>query len=77
MSIKIQDMDIRNEIKKLSDAEKIILAEEIWDSLEDRNQSFLSEEKKRFLDERLDAIQNGRASFVSLDEIKNRFNSLK
>ncbi|HWB63998.1 MAG TPA: addiction module protein [Chitinophagales bacterium] len=70
-------MDIRQEIKKLSDAEKILLVEEIWDSLETENKSFLSEEKKMFLDERLEAIQKGEATFVSLDEIKSRFNSLK
>ena len=70
-------MDLRKEINKLSDSEKIILVEEIWDSLEDRNQSFLSEEKKKFIDQRLEAIQKGEASFVSLSEIKDRFNSLK
>jgi putative addiction module component (TIGR02574 family) len=70
-------MDIRSEIKKLSVAEKILLVEEIWDSIEYSNPVALTSEKKEFLDQRLEAIKRGDASFVSLDEIKQRFNSLK
>jgi putative addiction module component (TIGR02574 family) len=70
-------MSIREQINKLSPAEKILLVEEIWDNLETNNKSFLSEEKKKFLDERLAAIQKGEATFTTLDDIKKRFNSLK
>ena len=70
-------MSIREQIKQLSPAEKILLVEQIWDDIDESNKSFLSEEKKKFLDERIEAIQKGEASFTTLDEIKKRFNSLK
>lgn len=70
-------MNLKEEIKKLSPAERILLIEEVWDNLEVENKIQLSEEKKAFLDERLDAIEQGKATFVTLEEIKARFNQLK
>ncbi|MEI7802824.1 MAG: addiction module protein, partial [Bacteroidota bacterium] len=67
-------MSIREQISKLSPAEQILLVEEIWDEIKIENKSFLSDEKKKFLDERIAAIQKGEATFVTLDEIKKRFN---
>ena len=69
-------MSIREQIKQLSPAEKILLVEQIWDDIDNTNKSFLSEEKKKFLDERIEAIQKGEASFTTLDEIKKRFNKI-
>ena len=70
-------MSIREQINKLSAAEQILLVEQIWDEIPSDNKFFLSEEKKKFLDERIEAIKKGEAKFTTLDEIKSRFNSLK
>ncbi len=70
-------MSIREQINKLSSAEQILLVEQIWDNIDANNKSFLSEEKKKFLDERIAAIQKGEATFTTLDEIKKQFSSLK
>ncbi len=75
--LQVNFMSLKEQINKLSSAEKILLVEEIWDTIETSNKSFLSEEKKKFLDERLTAIQKGEATFVSLDDIKKKFVSLK
>lgn len=70
-------MNIREEIKKLSAAEKILLVEEIWDDIAQDAFSDLSDEKKKLIDERLEGIKNGTAKFTSMQEIKRKFQSLK
>jgi putative addiction module component (TIGR02574 family) len=70
-------MSLKEQINKLSSAEKILLVEEIWDNIEANNKSFLSAEKKKFLDERLTAIQKGEATFITLEDIKKKFVTLK
>jgi putative addiction module component (TIGR02574 family) len=69
--LKFHSMDIREEIKKLSDAEKILLVEDIWDDIADKTFE-LSETKKVELDRRLEEIKSGKATFSSWDEVKQK-----
>jgi putative addiction module component (TIGR02574 family) len=69
--------EIEKEIEKLSTAEKIILVENIWNSIADKHSHSLTEEQKTELDKRLQLIDSGQATFLSLEEIKLRFNAMK
>jgi putative addiction module component (TIGR02574 family) len=69
--------EIEKEIEKLSTAEKIILVENIWDSIAEKHNQELTEAQKQELEKRLTFIDSGQATFLSLDEIKQRFNALK
>lgn len=68
---------IEKEIEKLSTAEKIMLVESIWNSIADKHTIELTLQQKQELDRRLELIESGQATFLSLDEIKQRFNALK
>jgi putative addiction module component (TIGR02574 family) len=63
-------MNIREEIEKLSLDEKIQLAMDIWDSIPDIEKDILTDEKKLMLNERLQAIEVGNATFYTWDEVK-------
>ena len=61
---------LASEIKKLSVAERILLVEEIWDSINDDNEAIqLSVAQKEELDRRSRSFAGGR----SWDEIKAEF----
>tara|TARA_R110000868_G_scaffold162611_2_gene394061 strand:+ start:387 stop:593 length:207 start_codon:yes stop_codon:yes gene_type:complete len=60
-----------NEIQDLSNAEKILLVEQIWDSI-DKDDIHLSESQKKELDRRLEQHAKGETKFSSWDEVKNR-----
>ena len=62
--------DLTREIKKLSVAERILLVEEIWDSIARENEAFeLSQSQKEELDRRSQTFSSGR----TWEEIKSEF----
>ena len=62
--------ELARQIKKLSVAERIILVEEIWDSIAEANEAFkLTKAQKEALDRRSQSFAGGR----SWDEIKSEF----
>ena len=62
-----------DEIKMLDITERIMLVEEIWDSIAKEQDSLtLSDYEKKILDERLASLQNDPTNLVSWSEIKNR-----
>ncbi len=61
------------EIKKLSVAERILLVEEIWDSIvADQESLELTEAQKRELDRRLEAYQASPEEGSSWEDVKRR-----
>ena len=61
------------EIKNMPIKEKIILMEEIWDTLSYDEAKINSPTwHKEVLDERKKLIQNGKTKFVSINELKHR-----
>lgn len=75
--IKMIAMNLKEEIKKLSDAEKILLVEEIWDDIATHSKSNeLSDAKKKEIDRRMADIKNGKAVFSSWDEVKAKAQKL-
>lgn len=63
-------MDIRNEIKKLSAAEKILLVEDIWDEIDFESKTTLSQKKKDDIDKRLEEIRLGKSTSYTWEEVK-------
>jgi putative addiction module component (TIGR02574 family) len=60
--------------KKLSVSDRILLVEEIWDTIAEENQAFeLSDAQKEELDRRLDSPRNGSLQGRTWDEIKAEF----
>ncbi|MBI3006181.1 MAG: addiction module protein [Ignavibacteriales bacterium] len=66
--------NIANEIKKLSVAERILLVEEIWDSIARENEAFeLSDSQKKELERRSQSFSSNPALGRSWEEIKAEF----
>ncbi len=66
--------NIANEIKKLSVAERILLVEEIWDSIARENEAFeLSNSQKKELERRSQSFSSNPALGRSWEEIKAEF----
>ena len=66
------------EMKKLSVAERILLVEEIWDSIAAEQESLeVTEAQKRELDRRLKAYDKSPADGYSWDEVKRRVTTHK
>ncbi len=64
------ESEIANQIRKLSVAERILLVEEIWDSIARENEAFeLSEAEKEELDRRSQSFSQAR----TWEEIKAEF----
>ncbi len=62
-----------DEIKKLNPKERIILINDIWESLESENITVESPSwHKQVLNERIKKMKNNEARYVSLEELKNR-----
>jgi len=60
--------------RKLSISDRILLVEEIWDTIAEENEGFeLSDAQKAELDRRLDSTQNGPRQGRTWDEIKAEF----
>ncbi|QIR39738.1 addiction module protein [Tolypothrix sp. PCC 7910] len=64
---------LKVEISELSVAERIQLAEDLWDSiLEQQEQLTLSEAQQQELDRRLESYQKNPANGSSWEEVKKR-----
>jgi putative addiction module component (TIGR02574 family) len=61
------------EILELSVAERILMIEKIWDSI-DHNNIETPESNKEELDRRLDRYEKGETKFYSWNDIKNELN---
>jgi putative addiction module component (TIGR02574 family) len=64
------------EILDLSIAERILMIEKIWDSIDQENID-LPEAHKHELDQRLDRYANGETQFVSWESIKLELNKAR
>ena len=64
------------EILEMSVAERILMIEKIWDSI-DPNSIPLSKAHEQELDRRLDRYEKGETTFVTWDSIKSELNSAK
>ena len=63
---------ITAEIKEMPVNERIILMEEIWDTLCHEKKVIESPSwHKRILDERVNLINSGKANFISIQELKD------
>ena len=66
--------NLTKEAKKLSVAERILLVEEIWDSIAEDNGCFeLSEAQKQELDRRLESFRLNPLQGRTWEEIKTEF----
>jgi putative addiction module component (TIGR02574 family) len=66
--------NLTEEAKKLSVAERILLVEEIWDSIAEDNGCFeLSEAQKQELDRRLESFRLNPSQGRAWEEIKTEF----
>ena len=62
-----------DDIKMLDITERILLVEEIWDSIAHEQDSLgLTDYEKRLIDERLLSLQKNPNNLLSWDEVKNR-----
>ena len=67
------------QIKDLSDysnAEKIVLAEQIWDSISKKD-ILISEEVKYELDHRLQKLEEGESGLYTWEEVKNHLRKIR
>jgi putative addiction module component (TIGR02574 family) len=61
------------DIQKLSVAERIILAEKIWDSIPENSEELTtSAVDKRKIDSRIDKLISGTAKTISWSDLKNK-----
>ena len=66
--------ELTEQAKKLSIPERILLVEEIWDTIAEENQAFeLSDAQKRELDRRLDATPSNVPQDRTWEDIKAEF----
>ena len=74
----VEPLAISSELKKISVAEKILIAEEIWDSIVKDPENFkLSGEQRNELDRRLAGYYSSPDDGYSWENIKNRIKNLK
>ena len=68
------DTNLRSQIKNLSVSERILLAEEIWDSVAEENKSFeLSSTQKEELERRLKSFNQNPNAGRNWEEIRSEF----
>ncbi len=66
--------ELTEQAKKLSIADRILLVEEIWDTIAEENQAFeLTDAQKRELDRRLESARTNPRQGRTWDEIKAEF----
>jgi putative addiction module component (TIGR02574 family) len=65
-----------NNLSVYSNAEKIILAEQLWDSIS-KNEVEISNEIKIELDKRIKNLEEGKTELFSWDEIKNHMKKIR
>jgi putative addiction module component (TIGR02574 family) len=68
----MSQIEVPAEILALPIADRLELVAKIWDSIDDAAQSELSEEQRRFLEERLAAHRADTQSGISWDELKDK-----
>jgi len=68
--MKVKDLD------RYSNAEKIILAEQLWDSVS-KNNLEISDDVKKELDLRLKNLEEGKTELYSWDEVKTHLKSIR
>lgn len=64
------------DLEKYSNAEKIILAEQLWDSVSKKDLD-ISDEVKKELDIRLKNLEEGNTQLYTWDEVKSHIKSLR
>jgi len=64
------------DLSKYSNAEKIILAEQLWDSVSKKDIQ-ISEEIKIELDTRLQKLEQGKSKLYSWTEVKKNINTIR
>jgi putative addiction module component (TIGR02574 family) len=64
---------MKNEIKTLSIEEKIALAEELWESIENERKGHLSDEQKELLDKRLERHDSNPDAARPWTEIRKKY----
>jgi len=66
--------ELTEQAKKLSISDRIVLVEEIWDTIAEENESFeLTDAQKRELDRRLESARSNPGQGRTWDEIKAEF----
>ncbi|OXA91655.1 addiction module protein [Flavobacterium hercynium] len=68
-------MEIKN-LSKYSNAEKIILAEQLWDSVS-KEELDISDDVKRELDIRIQNLEEGKSELYSWDEVKAHLKAIR
>ena len=68
-------MEIKD-LSKYSTAEKIILAEQLWDSISKKDIE-LSNEIQQELDVRLQLLKEGKTELHSMEEVKKHINKIR
>ena len=68
-------MEIKN-LSNYSDAEKIVLAEQLWDSIS-KKELEISDDLKRELDIRLQNFEEGKSVLYTWDEVKAHLKSIR
>lgn len=64
------------DLKKYSNAEKIVLAEQLWDSVS-KKEIELSDEIKNELDYRLHIMEEGKTEYYSWNEVKKHLKEIR
>lgn len=64
------------DFSKYSTAEKIILAEQLWDSVSKKELEISSEVEKE-LDRRLHLLEEGKTELYSWEEVQNHINKVR
>jgi putative addiction module component (TIGR02574 family) len=65
--------EIKQELSRLTNAERVELLEAIWDSLEDKDEIESPEWHGKVLAERAAKIESGEAQFLTLEQVKEQF----
>ena len=68
-------MEIKN-LSQYSNAEKIVLAEQLWDSIS-KKELRISDELKIELDIRLKNLKEGKSELYSWEEVKNHLKAIR
>lgn len=68
--MKVKDLD------RYSNAEKIILAEQLWDSIS-KDDVEISDDVKKELDSRLKNLEEGKTKLYSWDEVKAHLKNIR
>lgn len=68
-------MEITN-LSKYSNAEKIVLAEQLWDSVS-KDELEISYDVKKELDIRIKNLEEGKTELYSWEEVKNHLKSIR